>query len=111
MRTSVIVTHKQVGFHHWPNAPKEVDYLRHPHRHEFTIKVCVQVLHSDREVEFHTLQREIRALFRTEHDFGASSCEHIAKDMVDQLYDAGYRPEWVEVWEDGENGARVEVDP
>jgi hypothetical protein len=108
-KTMVMVTHRVPGFHYWPGAPDEVSYLAHRHRHLFMVIVSVTVGHDNREVEFHTLQGDVRSQFSDNMDFGARSCEMIAKDLIGKLEASGYRVAWAEVWEDGENGARVEV--
>jgi hypothetical protein len=113
--TLVWATEQVVGYHCWPEAPKEdrIEYLRSPHRHVFKITVFVGVTNDDRQVEFHVLKRAIRsrglAQFATnefgEYDFGYSSCEAIARTIMDNVGFDGVRA--VEVSEDGETGARV----
>lgn len=112
MKTTVIVTHQAAGFHCWPSAPEEVAYLRARHRHLFHFKVEVPVRHGDRDVEFHTLLERLKQILffsyelcGLEFDFGELSCEHIAAKLL-PLIDASA----VEVWEDGECGARVEAE-
>jgi len=109
-KTTVMVTHRVPGFHYWPGAPPEVSYLSHRHRHMFLIIASVVVSHSNREVEFHTLQNDVRRSFRDDgHDFGSRSCEMIARELASHLGSQGYVVSWVEAWEDGENGSRVEL--
>lgn len=68
--------------------------------------------HDDWDNEFHAMQTWIRKTFEPNIDFGAKSCEMIAKDLCIKLEDAGHRiPNWIEVWEDHEVGARVEFNP
>jgi len=106
-RTRVIVTHRQVGFHAWPNAPADVAYLAQQHRHLFTFRVECAVVDGDREIEFHTLQRAVRlALGDGEYQWGARSCEHIA--IVLRTLLSQFPVLAIEVWEDDECGARVE---
>lgn len=118
-KSSVITRTAVVGFHAWHSAPEDVAYLRSQHRHLFGIRVEVSVKHSDREVEFHTLKRDIEVLAMPntfehtesagEYMFGARSCEMIAKELGDALSGKahGYRVLSVEVDEDGENTGRV----
>ena len=40
------------GFHSYPNAPEEVSFLRSSHRHIFHVKVCIEVKHNERDIEF-----------------------------------------------------------
>lgn len=107
-KTTIMVSHRQIGFHWWPGAPEEVAYLAHPHRHLFLMVASFEVQHSDRQLEFHTVQTAIREQFKDVHDFGPRSCEDIARELGDALASMGMPPEWVEVYEDEEHGARVE---
>jgi len=115
LKTSVIITFRLEGLHCWPEAREvfpDVGFLSDPHRHMFHFKLAKQVTHTDRDVEFIRWKREVQAFLRTSYCevgkgdtlyFGRMSCEDIASHL--QHY---YDCEWVEVWEDGENGARVE---
>ena len=105
------------GKHHWPDAPAEVAFLRHPHRHLFHITATVKVEDRDREEEFFLGQRKVTAAVETAGywvheqalwDFGKQSCEHIAAQTLDDLR-MHYGEAWigVAVFEDGENGAEV----
>ena len=77
------------------------------------IKVAVEVNHSDREVEFFMLQREVRSALvflypRDEHgfDFENNSCESIAAELYDYLTNVvGYPISFIQVLEDDESGA------
>jgi hypothetical protein len=117
-----------VGFHRWSDAPKVVDYLRALHRHVFHFKVGAQVTKLNRQVEFHHLRAEaleqLHVLFPVCTGFveegaiffGDNACEHIAKQLgdkmldeaIDHVPDSPYAIKFVEVSEDGENGAIVE---
>lgn len=115
MKTTVIITHRQIGFHCWPEAPATVDYLSDRHRHLFLIIVGWDVADDDRQVEFHLAQAQVRRMFLEVADFGHRSCEMIAKDLYADLIgssDADGRtvpaPSFIEVWEDEECGSRVE---
>lgn len=97
--------------HNWPECPfDEVDFLRVPHRHIFHIKAYKTVTHSDRDVEFIMLKRQISHWFYCTyyvaksniHEFGSKSCEMIAKELIEK-FDLCC----CEVNEDGENGAIV----
>lgn len=107
MKTIVWVTHLFEGFHSWPDAPDDVSFLRNNHRHVFDVKLGVEVSHSDRDVEFFQLQRKVAAYVDTNFkgEMGHLSCEMIAKKLLVK-FDACF----VEVSEDGENGAIVEKD-
>lgn len=110
-QTHIWVTWDVVGYHCYPAAPDEVGFLRQTHRHVFKFKAQVEVFDDDRDIEFFMLQRRLKGLIRTEEvDFGAYSCEMLARDVVDYIV-AHYgeqRRVVVECSEDGENGAIVE---
>jgi hypothetical protein len=107
------------GFHHWPDAPEAVVYLRYPHRHLFVIRATKAVSHGDREVEFHLLKGQVEFHLRERYpfglhapgatepayNFGTSSCEQIGEDLLRTLDLAQ-----VSVFEDDENGAIVARD-
>jgi len=106
MKTSIIVTTEKVAFHQWNDAPEEVGFLRNEHRHKFYIKLGIPVLHLDREIEFFTVQRALNELLRLKVVVG--SCEMLATEIKEWADNKYQRKSWVEVWEDNENGARVE---
>lgn len=116
MNSTVIATAQVVGFHAWPTAPAEVSYLADRHRHVFTFKCGVAVSGHDREIEFHILKREVLEALavgwpRTngEFDFDNNSCEHLAAWLDCSLRSRCHiNASWIEVWEDNENGARLE---
>ncbi len=118
MIATVISTFTLNGFHAWDGAPSELTYLSMRHRHEFRFRIECRVGHDDRQVEFHQLQRAARrhidALYPHggnggELEFGSRSCEMIAREVLECLTKNGWTLSAVEVWEDGECGARVEV--
>lgn len=93
------------GFHSWPDAPEEVEFLRNRHRHEFHVRAEKIVSHDNREVEFILLKQEIDATIEEGQEICAAehwSCEQWAKHLLDTL-----KLDKVEVFEDGENGAVV----
>lgn len=111
MSSQVIVTHRVPGFHFWPGADGDVSYQANRHRHQFLFVVAWDVARDDMDVEFHTAQNWIRKTFEANTDFGAKSCEMIAKDLAMRLAEAGHKhPAWIEVCEDGEVGLRVRVE-
>lgn len=114
MNTFIIIKVAVDGLHNWPNARKtfpEVGFLSDIHRHMFHIKLCSRVFHSDRDKEFIIFKRDVcdylyKKYYREDyrsHFFGSMSCEMIAEELL-TYFDC----EWVEVFEDDENGARVE---
>jgi hypothetical protein len=124
-RTFVIATFDIPGWHAWPTPPDEVRYLRSPHRHLFHFRVEVETTNPDREIEFHMMARiasdRCHALWADDERpaspqpdglrLGARSCEHMARELGDSMRLLDAVPVCaVEVWEDRENGARVEWD-
>lgn len=98
------------GFHRWPNAHPPREYLRDRHRHLFHIEVEVPVRHDERDVEFHDLQDLIRSWWGPRREWGAASCESIAKALFAHLRDEhGIRPTRITISEDGESGANLVV--
>ena len=99
-------------------APDEVSFLRYPHRHMFKCKAEIEVKHNDRELEFFMVKKFLEeetkrcldphyaSSFRS-----SSSCEVMAMHFLTilRLKYGKNRKIKVEVWEDGENGARVKV--
>lgn len=103
------------ALHRWGDAFEEVEFLKHPHRHEFHVEVQVEQFHDDRDVEYIFLKRRLEDWFENyvpdDRDLGEHSCEMVAQDVIEVLRhwygeDRSYR---VEVTEDGENGALVEA--
>lgn len=108
-KISVWVTDSFVGFHKWVDAPDEVYFLRNEHRHVFHVKVSVAVTHGDRDVEFFILKRDLgNHCARFADQSFLYSCEQLASMLGELLQEDRYKVQWVEVSEDGENGARVE---
>lgn len=109
LKTAVWVTHRFVAFHRWPNAPRGREYLAMPHRHLFHVRCEVEVLHDDRDIEFHDLLDVVIGAC-PEENIGATSCEQAANWIASHV-----RQRWpgrsiiCEVSEDGECGARVET--
>lgn len=117
------VTFQKEGIHKYPAAatdPKlatgdwlDVSFLGTPHRHIFHFRVEMGVTHSDRDVEFIQLKRELENLYKEgvlQLDY--KSCEMMANDLADYIL-TKYpgRPIRIEVSEDGENGCRMYYDP
>ena len=116
MNTKTIVMVKLAvdGCHNFPKAAElfpEVAFLADRHRHMFHFTVSKAVSHDNRDVEFIMLKRDILNYLTIQYsdshmrtlEFGPKSCEMLAREIL-KRFDA----EWVECWEDQENGARVE---
>src|ERR1044072_1738789 len=108
-RGGVIIRFALPGFPHYPGAPAEVSFPADRHRHLFHFELTFQVSHDNRDLEFFLTsadaQRYVRGRFQggTEPcEFGARSCEMIARDLFEHYAARGCVR--VEVWEDGENG-------
>lgn len=108
-KTNIIISFQVEGFHCWPDAPKEVAFLRDNHRHMFWIEAEKEVKHDDRDIEIIMFKREIQAklLFKYggnngELILGSKSCEMLAKEILEE-----FDCERVKVTEDNENGAVV----
>ena len=98
------------GMHCWPNAPKEVAFLRSMHRHVFHVSAVIEVFHDDRDLEFILVKRYLEKQVANTRWPKSASCEHMATviaSMIRQRYGSN-RYVFVEVSEDGENGALVE---
>jgi hypothetical protein len=82
-----------------------VAFLRERHRHVFHVRGELEVTHTDREVEFILLKRELERVIASINGETTLewSCEHWALYLLGAL-----QLDRVEVSEDGENGAIVE---
>jgi hypothetical protein len=113
------VTFQKEGIHCYPAAATDpnlatgdqydVSFLANPHRHIFHFKVWISVEHSDRAIEFIQFKRWLENLYNQgtlQLDY--KSCEMMAEDLYEQIA-AKYpgREVWIEVSEDGENGALI----
>lgn len=114
IKTTVIVKLQVEGAHYFAKAKElfpEVGFLADRHRHIFHIKACMEVFHDDRDIEFILFKRGVKDYLHDSYysestgmlEFDNMSCEAIARELRDYFH-----CEWVEVWEDDENGARVE---
>lgn len=114
--TKIFVTTKFEGIHCYPDAPKEVSFLRSPHRHIFHVKAEIQVFHDDRELEFIIVKRDLDHFISHDEQFTPNaSCEMMASVLVGYLENKWPLPNLsdvrfiaVTVSEDGENGAYVD---
>lgn len=113
------VTFQREGIHCYPAAGTDptlatglwddVSFLAVPHRHIFHFKVWIEVNHSDRDIEFIQFKRWLDRLYQNSVlQLDYKSCEMMAEDLYEQIA-AQYpkREVWIEVSEDGENGAFI----
>lgn len=106
---TIFVKFTEIGFHSWPGAPKHREYLCHPHRHLFHVKVTTEVEHDDRQIEFHDLMDAARKWFTTYLQQMTWSCEQYARALATDLAGQYKQAFTVIVEEDGECGAIVDV--
>lgn len=112
--TTIFVTTEFVQLHKWAEAPLEVGYLADLHRHLFKVQLEIEVLHNDRELEYHTILRELGWMISEEllraWNIGWS-CEDVAQRIL--TWAKHKYPERtlyrVTVSEDGENGSIMEA--
>lgn len=116
MKRWAVVTTSFEGFHRYPNAPDQVSFLRHRHRHVFHVTVWVEQFHTDRDIEYLTLKSWLNETLSRTHWPESASCEFMAETlgreivMWNESYDASNKRDVkVQVMEDGENGALVEM--
>ena len=108
---TVILDFDVEGYHSYPNAPKEVEFLSYPHRHIFQIRAGYRVTDSNREREIFIEQDNVKnylgEVFGVPCQFENMSCEMIAEEILEFAQEDGCV--WVEVFEDGKGGARVDL--
>ena len=121
-KKKVWVTFQKEGIHCFPAAatdPKlntgdeyDVSFLASPHRHIFHFRVCIDVFHDDRELEFIQFKRWLESLYASDRnilELNYRSCEMIADELYLKIAEKyPNRDVWIEVSEDGENGCFVE---
>ena len=118
------VTFQKEGIHKYPAAATDpnlatgdeydVSFLANPHRHIFHFRVWLSVTHNDRDVEFIQFKRWLEKLYSSTQgvlSLDYKSCEMMADDLYIQIA-AKYpgRAVWIEVSEDGENGALIKYE-
>ena len=113
------ITWQKEGIHKYPAALTDpaladVQFLGYPHRHIFHFRVWIDVFHNDRDLEFIQFKRWCESLY---NGHGAvlsldhKSCEMMADDLYIQIASRyPNRVVWVEVSEDGENGALIKYE-
>lgn len=124
MKTFIEVKTHFEALHRWVDAPESSAFLRHYHRHIFSIKVKVRVDHDNRELEFFEAIKKVHDAinaFRMSplcqtvpgHGFLVKfdlSCEAVAAILGNTLRERGMGVVRVEVAEDKENSGIVEYD-
>ena len=116
------VTFRKEGIHCYPAAATDpalatgdeydVSFLGTPHRHIFHFRVWIDVVHNDRDIEFIQFKRWLENLYKDGIlQLDHKSCEMMADDLYTEI--AGRYPDravWIEVAEDGENGALIKYE-
>ena len=116
------VTFRKEGIHKYPAAATDpnlctageydVSFLANAHRHIFHFRVWIDVFHNDRDIEFIQFKRWLEGLYNKDIlqlDF--KSCEMISDDLYLQIAEKyPDRAVWIEVAEDGENGALIKYE-
>ncbi len=107
--TFVIIKTQFSAIHSWEKCPiKEVAFLRNKHRHVFHVTMKIKVNHNDRDIEFIQAKNRLNHWLRAnweQQDLGQMSCEMMAETLFTFFSDV----KSVEVMEDNENGAIVEL--
>jgi hypothetical protein len=118
------VTFQKEGIHKYPAAATDpalatgdeydVSFLGYPHRHIFHFRVWIDVLHNDRDIEFIQFKRWLESLYKGDGSvlsLDYKSCEMMADDLYQQVAQRyPDRAVWIEVSEDGENGALIKYE-
>lgn len=85
------VKHVVLGTHQWESCPlKEVEFLKHEHHHDFTIRVVTNVTHDNRMIEFIMLRISLMKILERYPGkyikrFGNSSCEMLSREIAELL--------------------------
>jgi hypothetical protein len=113
-RRKIWITFRKEGIHCYPAAANEptlqdVSFLGYPHRHIFHFRVWIDVVHNDRDIEFIQFKRWCETLYASQTlDLNNKSCEMMSDDLYQQIAQRyPGREVWIEVSEDGENGALI----
>jgi hypothetical protein len=115
------VTFQKEGIHKYPAAATDpelatgdeydVSFLGYPHRHIFHFRVWIDVHHDDRDIEFIQFKRWLESLYNGQGavlSLDYKSCEMMSDDLYTHISNRyPDRSIWIEVSEDGENGALI----
>ena len=125
-KSMIWVTFQKEGIHKYPAAledPKlatgdeyDVSFLGYPHRHIFHFRVCIEVFHDDRDIEFIQFKRWLERLYSADKSGGVlvldyKSCEMICDELAETINEKyPNRDMEITVSEDGENGATIQYE-
>jgi len=114
------VTFTKEGVHKYPGADTDpmlatggwddVSFLGVPHRHIFHFRVCIEVFHNDRDIEFIQFKRWLERLYSEEGvlQLDYKSCEMIADELYIKIAERyPGRSVIISVAEDNENGCQI----
>ncbi len=122
-KTFVYAAVQKEGYHNFPesailesfatNDDMDVSHLAAKHMHYFSIKVWVEVTHSNRDIEFIQLRRWLDKIYGFKTiDFGSKSCEMMCNDLFAQLLMKYPHSSFkIDISEDNINGAFLEYTP
>ena len=104
------VTTQFQGYHQWPDAKGAYSFLANRHRHMFHITAWIEQHHNDRDIEYIEFKDWLDSHLKS-GDLDNRSCEMIAQELALMIKTrwGENRAVGVEVTEDGENGALVEM--
>lgn len=109
----VVVRTQFVGVHACPAekcGSAENWFLKEPHRHLFKVEMKARVSDGNREIEFFDLLGALkRRIELFPLNLGMWSCEMIAATLLESVREKFPSVFFVSVFEDGENGAELEV--
>jgi hypothetical protein len=104
----ICITTQREMFHRYPDAPNEVSFLKNLHRHLMKVKVAIQVVGNEREIEFFMFQRKVNE-YLEHHIPDNKSCEAISDLLATEIkLDYPDREIRIEISEDGENSSYCE---
>ena len=104
----IIVRTQFTDMHCWENAPEEVSFLRHPHRHIFYVEAEAEVTHDDRELEFFMVKDKINEFIIDLKQMPVTkSCEQMGLKLKELLKSYYKREFTIRIFEDNENGVEV----
>lgn len=118
-KRQIWITWQKEGIHKYPAALEDpnladVQFLGYPHRHMFHFRVWIDVFHNDRDLEFIQFKRWCESLYSGQGSvlsLDHKSCEMMADDLYIQIASRyPNRAVWIEVSEDGENGALIKYE-
>ena len=119
-KREIWVNFTKEGVHKYPGADTDpmlatggwddVSFLGYPHRHIFHFRVCIEVFHNDRDIEFIQFKRWLERLYSEEGVLALDykSCEMIADELYIHIADRyPGRSVTISVAEDNENGCQI----